>query len=88
MIKVKELASEAEISKATFYLHYRDIYDLSEQLQRELIHEILCCVSDPARFLTSPRQSFVDLEKTFALHETEVNILFSGNQEFRLAALI
>lgn len=27
-ITIRELAEEAEISKATFYLHYRDIYDL------------------------------------------------------------
>ena len=29
-ISIKELAELAEISKATFYLHYKDIYDLSE----------------------------------------------------------
>ena len=31
-IRVKELSELAQISKATFYLHYKDIYDLSEQL--------------------------------------------------------
>jgi AcrR family transcriptional regulator len=87
-IKVKSLAAEAEISKATFYLHYRDIYDLSEQLQKELIREILCCVSDPALFLTSPRQSFIELEKAFYLQKDKVIILFSGKQELRLAAIL
>ena len=33
-ITVKELTELAEVSKATFYLHYRDIYDLSDHLQR------------------------------------------------------
>ena len=33
-ISIKELAELAEISKATFYLHYKDIYDLSENLQK------------------------------------------------------
>ena len=28
-ITVKELCELAEISKATFYIHYRDLYDLS-----------------------------------------------------------
>ena len=28
-ITVKELAEKAQISKATFYLHYQDIYDLA-----------------------------------------------------------
>ena len=40
-ITVKELAEEAEISKATFYLHYRDIYDLSDTLGTEVIENIL-----------------------------------------------
>lgn len=30
---VRELSDLAEISKATFYLHYADIYALSEQLR-------------------------------------------------------
>lgn len=34
-ITVKELAELAEISKATFYLHYHDVYDLSDQLQKK-----------------------------------------------------
>ena len=36
-ITIKELSELAEISKATFYLHYKDIYDLSSQLQNEVI---------------------------------------------------
>ena len=86
-IKIKELIEEAEISKATFYLHYKDIYDLSDQLQKELIDEILRCVSDPALFLTSPRQSFKELLKEFHKQHTRVSILFSGSQEMRLADL-
>ena len=35
-IRVKELCEKAEINKSTFYAHYRDIFDLSEQLS--LIH--------------------------------------------------
>ena len=30
-ITVKELSTAANINKATFYLHYRDIFDLSEK---------------------------------------------------------
>ena len=31
-ITVKELTERAQISKQTFYLHYRDMYDLSERI--------------------------------------------------------
>ena len=37
---VKELAARAEINKATFYLHYRDIYDLMEHLENEFFTEL------------------------------------------------
>jgi AcrR family transcriptional regulator len=87
-IKIKDLAAKAEISKATFYLHYRDIYDLSEQLQKNLVHEIFSCISDPAVFFTSSKLSFYELERAFMDHLAEVRVLFSGSQELLLAALI
>ena len=40
-ISVTELARLARISKATFYLHYRDIFDLSEKLQTASIRQVL-----------------------------------------------
>ena len=40
-ISVTELACLAKISKATFYLHYRDVYDLSETLQKAAIQRML-----------------------------------------------
>ncbi len=40
-ISVKELAELAEINKATFYLHFKDIYDLSDTLENELIAECM-----------------------------------------------
>ena len=36
-ITVKELCEHAQISKQTFYLHYRDLYDLSERIESSMI---------------------------------------------------
>jgi len=64
-ITVKELVEAAEISKATFYLHYRDIYDLSDQLQQALIREILDsipredAIKNPEVYMGGIFQSFV-----------------------------
>ena len=55
-ISIKELAELAEISKATFYLHYKDIYDLSEILQKEVIDNVLNCISRPNLYLTDELQ--------------------------------
>ena len=53
-ITIRELAALAEISKATFYLHYQDIYDLSEQIGKEVLTNILNSISKPENVLEKP----------------------------------
>ncbi len=79
-VTVKELAELAEISKATFYLHYKDIYDLSEQLQNEVIQGILerllqheCTLSDTSVFAK-------ELYQAFSEERELIETLFSGSQ--------
>ena len=43
-ITVKELCEKADINKSTFYLHYRDIYDLAEFFQQSLATKICAIV--------------------------------------------
>lgn len=38
-ITVRELSDLVEINRGTFYLHYKDIYDLVEQIENELFEE-------------------------------------------------
>lgn len=38
-ISVREIAELADINRGTFYLHYRDIYDMARQLQDEIIEK-------------------------------------------------
>ncbi|MGN0154952.1 MAG: TetR/AcrR family transcriptional regulator [Lachnospiraceae bacterium] len=44
-ITVKELCAKADINKSTFYLHYRDIYDLANSIQSILIRDV-CAIID------------------------------------------
>lgn len=39
-ISVQELADLADVNRATFYLHYRDIFDLQRQIEDEVAEEI------------------------------------------------
>lgn len=39
-ISIKELCEEAGVNRSTFYLHYKDVYDLQEQLEGELLLEL------------------------------------------------
>ena len=38
-ITIKELCGQAGINRGTFYLHYKDIYDLVDQIEKELFDE-------------------------------------------------
>lgn len=39
-ITVRELAEMADINRGTFYLHYKDVFDLLEQIENELAAEL------------------------------------------------
>ncbi len=87
-ITIKELAELAEISKATFYLHYKDIYDLSEQLQNEVVQEIMGAVAHDQTSLDDMAQMAQKLYVEFCSHQHLIDILFSGNQAASLPASI
>lgn len=44
-ITVKELCALADINKSTFYLHYRDIYDLANSIKNIMVKDI-CDIID------------------------------------------
>lgn len=87
-ITVRELTERAQIGKATFYLHYHSVYDLSESLQREAVDEIVSAIAEPESYLTAPdrvtRQLFAEFRKRADL----VDVLFSGEQAAVLAQSI
>ena len=87
-ITVRELSDLAEISKATFYLHYTDIYALSEQLQREVIEEILRGVTRDEKLLTDIEQTSKALSESFCAYQAIIGVLFSGTQASDLPRLI
>lgn len=62
-ITVRELSERIDINRGTFYLHYKDIYDLVDQIEKELFdefEEILAsyCIAD---LKTRPRKVFSDM---------------------------
>lgn len=38
-ISVREIADMADINRGTFYLHYRDVYDMADKLQNEIFEK-------------------------------------------------
>ena len=39
-ITVRELTELADLNRGTFYLHYKDVFDLMDQIKNELIEEV------------------------------------------------
>lgn len=76
-ITVKELSEIAYINKATFYLHYKDIYDLSDRIENDLLFK---CIS------TIPVDDFFCKKGCLSLFENLTSegelftILFSGSR--------
>lgn len=79
-ISIKELTELAEISKATFYLHYKDIYDLSDQLQKKVIDDVLSSISDLEYIYTNPPKFTFELFHAFIKYQPFIEILFSDSQ--------
>ena len=83
-ITVKELCELAEISKATFYLHYNDIYDLSETLQKDVASDIVKHITDPEELIYDSPLGCKKLIESFYAHRGMIEILFRGSQFSRL----
>lgn len=86
-ITVKELAEAAYINKATFYTHYHDIYDLSDQLEDELMDQIIKEIPHPESIITSPSLATKELAEimTASSKSDIISILFSDNQKGNLS---
>ena len=79
-ITVTELCRQAEISKATFYLHYRDIFDLSDKLQSQIIESIFSKMGDPLEILTDSASFMRSCVQAIEQESQQINILFSDTQ--------
>ncbi len=66
-ITVTEIAKTAEINKGTFYLHYKDIYDLYAEVMKDDLSSRADSFSGYGDFLESPDlfvQNFLEFAKT------------------------
>lgn len=79
-ITVKELADEAMIHKATFYLHYHDIYELSETLEIDVVQSCLDNIEHPENILKDNKSFIKELTQSFVANEQLIKILFDGNR--------
>lgn len=87
-ITVKELAELAFINKATFYTHYHDIYDLSDQLEDEFMDSVINELPHPESIITDPALATKELADMLIKKIDITNILFSGSRQNLLSEKI
>lgn len=78
-ITVRELCREAVVNRSTFYAYYKDVYDLSEQLENQLVRSILAGLPHPEAVLTDTARFTQDLFRACGPHP-QLAVLFSGNR--------
>lgn len=76
-ISVKELADLVDINRGTFYLHYRDVFDMLECIEDELFHEFNTILDE--NFATGishdPRRVLHDIFSYLAQNKNTVKAL-------------
>lgn len=83
-IMITELCEKADINKSTFYAYYRDIYDLSEKLENDIIERILKSLPSSEMIINDPASFTHHLMNAFQANSSLIFILFSDS---RTAAL-
>lgn len=77
-ITVKEPCERAEINKATFYLHFKDIYDLSDFLENEIAQKAAASIASDVPLTTS--EIVKRMCPSYVDQKSLIDIVFSGKQ--------
>lgn len=83
-ITVKELCELAKINKSTFYAHYRDIYDLSEQIESEIISDIIAGINSIEDVFSNIFEFTKALFTAYAERNSLITAIFSGSRKEQL----
>lgn len=77
-ITITELSARANINKATFYLHYSDIYELSDEIEDEMIDEMI--VGGLENYFEAPQKYSLEVFGAFMDNRKKLRTIFSGSR--------
>lgn len=80
-ITVTGLSRLAGINKATFYLHYSDIYSLAEEIEDETIDNILGELQGIKKFFDDPKMNSSEMLNAFINNRRMLSTVFSGSRQ-------
>ena len=75
-MKVNILCEKAMINKTTFYNHYQDIYELSEELEKEVLDNFLNNFSDIDMLLTDANRFINGMHAALEAENDMLRVLF------------
>jgi AcrR family transcriptional regulator len=80
-ISVKELTEEVDLNRGTFYLHYRDIFDMVEQIETEMMKEFVNVMEShhPTKLGGEPLRLLQDIFNFLKENATMCDALLSSN---------
>ena len=80
-ISVRELAAIADINRGTFYIHYKDVYDLLSQLEEEMAQGLIkvCQAHNAEEYNGSTFPYLSDLYQFIAEHADMCRVLLGAN---------
>lgn len=80
-ITVAEIVRTADLSRATFYLHYTDIYDLLKQTEDSIIIQVLDEIKkfDEDTYVVGEYPIAKRVFEVFSAHEKEISLLLGEN---------
>lgn len=87
-ITVKELADMADINRGTFYLHYRDVFDLLNQIENELLDDLEALLEkyQPGNILPNTVNIFADIYGLVQENSELVGILIGEHGEMNFSS--
>lgn len=83
-ISVKELSELAMINKATFYLHYKDIYDLAETVENKMIDTLFNTIGPQDSLLDDIKKFTVRMFFAYLENRIMLDTVFSGSRKHEL----
>lgn len=80
-IKVNVLCEKAMVNKTTFYNHYQDIYDLSEELETEVLDNFLNNFQDIDMMLTDSHRFISGMHAVLETENDMLRIVFRDKMD-------
>ena len=83
-LTVKELCEKAQINKSTFYVYYKDVYDLSDKIESEIVSSIIKSLGSADDIFDKPKEFTRNLFIAYASQSSLIKTVFSGTRSEQL----